>query len=508
VSKFYLTTPIYYVNDVPHIGHAYTTIAADVLARYHRGRGDDVFFLTGTDEHGAKVAEAAAARGKSPKEFVDEIVGHFKAAWQQLDLSYDYFIRTSDVRHEDGVRKFFERWETSGDIYKGVYEGLYCVACERFYAEDELVDGLCPDHGTPPIPYSEENYFFRLSRYGDVLTKAINDSDDPNHYEIEPAARRNEVLGKLRLGLQDISISRASLSWGVPLPFDPSHTAYVWIDALLNYATAVGYGDDPAQFARYWPADLHLLAKDILWFHAVIWPAMLISNGVRPPRKVYAHGFFTVNGQKMSKTRGNVIAPAQLVERYGADGARYLLLSEFPFGTDGNVALNSMDQRFNSDLANDLGNLLNRTVSMVNRYYQGAVPPAGAVQPVDEELRRAAEGLGPQVERALDRLEFSVALEVTRSAVTAANRYVDATQPWALARIDRDWLATVLRTLVEAERLIALELMPFIPGSATRMLGQLGVDAANPGERRWGAYPADGRVVPKPTPLFPKLEVA
>jgi methionyl-tRNA synthetase len=507
MSKFYLTTPIYYVNDVPHIGHAYTTIAADVLARYHRGRGDDVYFLTGTDEHGAKVAEAAAARGKEPQEFVDEIVGHFKEAWQKLDIGYDYFIRTSDKRHEDGVRKFFEHWHGSDDIYKGVYEGLYCVSCERFYAEDELINGLCPDHQKPPIQYSEENYFFRLSRYTEPLIKAITDETDPNHFDVEPAARRNEVLGKLRLGLQDISISRGSLTWGVPLPFDPSHTAYVWIDALLNYATAVGYGDDSEQFARYWPAELHLLAKDILWFHAIIWPAMLISNGVRPPKRVYAHGFFTVNGRKMSKTVGNVIAPAQLVERYGADGARYLLLSEFPFGTDGNVSLDSMDQRFNSDLANDLGNLLNRTVSMINRYFDGSVPAAGAASGPDADLRGAVSELPARVGRALDNLEFSVALEAIRQCVTAANRYVDQTQPWTLAKNDRERLATVLRTLVEAERLIAIELAPFIPSSAGRMLEQLGLGTAAPGERVWGAYPADGRVG-KPNPLFPKLEAA
>lgn len=487
MGKFYVTTPIYYVNDVPHVGHAYTTIAADVLARHHRARGDDTWFLTGTDEHGVNVANAAEQRGKQPKQYADEVVVHFEEAWRSLDISNDYFVRTTDERHEAAVQRFFEKWIASGDIYKGTYEGLYCQKCERYYQEDELVDGNCPFHFAPPVRYSEENYFFRLSKYRDLLLAAVEDPAHPHHYIVEPTARRNEVLGKLRQGLQDVSVSRPNLTWGVPLPFDRSHTIYVWMEALLNYVTAVGYGDDQAELMRRWPADLHLMAKDIIWFHAIIWPAMLISNDVPVPRKVYAHGFFTLNGRKMSKSLGNTLSPAELVSRYGADGTRYLLLSEFPFGTDGDVSLRSFDQRFNSDLANDLGNLLNRTVSMINRYFAGTVPKAV----LDAELPAAARAMAVTVERALDRLEFSVALEAIRTVVSQANRYIDQTQPWALAKTDREQLAVVLATLREAIRLIALELRPFMPSSAERMLRQIG---------------ADSGTVEKASPLFPRIE--
>jgi methionyl-tRNA synthetase len=504
VDKFYLTTPIYYVNDVPHIGHAYTTIAADVVARYHRARGVDVFFLTGTDEHGAKVAEAAAARGVDPKRFVDEIVPRFQDAWRALDISNDYFIRTSDERHEDGARKFLAKMYETGDVYKGTYAGLYCVGCERFYQPDELTpDGKCPLHLRVPEHYSEENWFFKLSKYGQLLERAIADGQ----FEVEPASRKNEVLGKIRAGLQDISISRATLTWGIQLPWDTSQTCYVWIEALMNYVTAVGYGDDPRQFARYWPAEVHLMAKDILWFHSVIWPAMLISAGIAPPRKVYAHGFFTINGQKMSKTLGNVIAPQELVERYGADATRYLLLSEFPFGVDGNISLDSFDQRFNADLANDLGNLLNRSVSMINRYFDGAVPGlAASPEAADEPLVSAAAGLDRRIEQALAGLEFSVAMEAVRSVVSAANRYVDQTKPWALAKSDRVRLGAVLANLAEVLRVVAIHLQPVMPGAAARLLEQLGLAADRPGDRSWGGFPRDARVTAKPAPLFPKLE--
>ena len=504
MDKFYLTTPIYYVNDVPHIGHAYTTIAADVLARYHRARGADVFFLTGTDEHGAKVAEAAAARGMPPKQFVDEIVPRFQDAWRALDISNDYFIRTSDERHEEGARKFLSRMHEVGDVYQGTYSGLYCVGCERFYQADELTrDGKCPLHLREVEQYSEENWFFRLSKYADVLEREI----EAGRIAVEPVGRRNEVLGKIRGGLQDISISRASLPWGIQLPWDPSQTCYVWIEALMNYVTAVGYGDDPKQLARYWPAEVHLMAKDILWFHSVIWPAMLMSAGVAPPRKVYAHGFFTINGQKMSKSLGNVIAPHELVERYGADATRYLLLSEFPFGIDGNISLESFNQRFNADLANDLGNLLNRTVSMLNRYFDGAVPDLPpAADDASAALVGAATELDRRVEQALGGLEFSVALEAVRAVVSAGNRYVDQTQPWALAKTDREALARVLGTLAEALRVVGIQLQPVMPGAAGRLLEQLGLKPDQPGERDWGSFPR-GATVAKPTPLFPKLEL-
>jgi methionyl-tRNA synthetase len=504
MAKFYVTTPIYYVNDVPHIGHAYTTVAADVLARHYRRRGDDVFFLTGTDEHGAKNAEAAAKRGLTPKQYVDQIVVRFQDAWRSLDISYDDFIRTSDPHHEAGVAAFLEGLYQAGDIYKGVYEGLYCVGCEQFKKPEDLVDGKCPDHNLVPIPYSEENHFFRLSKYQDILLSALTNPADPNFYVVNPPSRLNEVLGKIRLGLEDISISRASLTWGVPLPFDPSQVVYVWIDALLNYITAVGYPDDANRLARWWPANLHLMARDILWFHAVIWPAMLIASGLRPPLQVFAHGFFTIGGQRMSKTLGNVIAPAQLVEQFGTDAARYLLVTAFPFGTNGDINLNSFVARYNAELANDLGNLLNRTVSMINRYRGGDVPaPVGSL-PEAAELETAASDLFRQLDEAFATLDFVAAAEAIRAVVSRANRFVEETTPWKLAKSDAARLDTVLYTLAETERLVALALQPFMPGTTERMLDQLGGADRRTG---WGGLAAGTRVIALPQPLFPRIEV-
>ncbi len=511
MPKFFITTPIYYVNDVPHIGHAYTTLAADVAARYRRALGDEVFFLTGTDEHGLKIAEAAARQGKSPKEFTDDIAEAFKRAWADLDIDYDHFIRTTDDYHERGVERFMERWWQTGDLYKGRYEGLYCIGCEQFYTADELVDGLCPNHRTPPIHYAEDNYFFKLSQYRDRLIRAIEDPSDPDHYVVDPPSRRNEILGKLRVGLEDISISR-NLKWGVPLPWDPEQTAYVWIDALQNYITGVGFGADEAKFHHWWPADVHLLAKDILWFHAVIWPAMLLSVGLRPPRRVFAHGFFTVNGQKLSKSLGNAIPPARLIEQYGVDGTRYLLLAQFPFGVDGDVSEAQMAQRYNADLANDLGNLLNRTVSMVNRYFAGEVPaPTGPAAEVDHDLRATAERTIADLDTALRALDFTGAVAAIGALVTRANRYVDETQPWALRRANDPRLANALSNLVEALRIVAHAVWPFMPTTGERIAAQLGTEL---GFGRWaeatgwGGYPAGGRVTGQPEPLFPKRELA
>src|SRR5579883_809858 len=504
MAKYYITTPIYYVNDVPHIGHAYTTVAADVLARHHRRLGDDVLFLTGTDEHGAKIAEAATRHGVTPKAYVDEIVERFKSAWRALEISNDFFIRTSDPRHEAGVAAFLETLYNAGDIYKGVYEGLYCVGCEQFKTEEDLVNGLCPYHNLAPKWYSEENYFFRLSKYQDALLNALTDPSDPNHYLVNPPARLNEVLGKLRLGLTDVSISRASLTWGVPLPFDPNQVVYVWVDALLNYITAIGYPANPAEFHHYWPANLHLMAKDILWFHAILWPAMLLAAGLRPPREIFAHGFFTIGGQRMSKTLGNVIAPSDLVEKFGADAARYLLLTDFPFGTDGDVNLDGFVNRYNAELANDLGNLLNRTVSMVNRYLGSAVPAPGPAEAADQELKAMALAMFEQMDRAFAGLEFVAAADAVRAVVARANRYVEEMAPWKLARTDPARLATVLAYLAETERLIAVALWPFMPTISERMLDQLGANnILTPG---WGGISPGTRVAEQPRPLFPRIE--
>ncbi|MBM4417413.1 MAG: methionine--tRNA ligase [Chloroflexi bacterium] len=508
MSRYYITTPIYYVNDVPHIGHAYTTVAADVLSRYYRADGADVLFLTGTDEHGAKVAAAAEARGESPQVFVDLIVDRFISAWKDLSISNDTFIRTSSDRHKAGAQAFLMRLYDSGYIYKGVYDGLYCVGCERFLTEPELTSsGLCPDHQRAPVPYSEENWFFRLSAFGDQILRAISNPKAEHHFSIEPSARKNEILGKLRLGLQDISISRKTVEWGIPLPWDRTQTCYVWVEALMNYVTAIGYHDDRETFLKYWPADLHLMAKEILWFHTVIWPAMLMAIGLPTPKKVYAHGFFTLNGRKMSKSLGNVVSPTELVERFGVDASRYLLLSEFPFGIDGNISLDSFASRYHADLANDLGNLLNRTVNMVNRYLDGACPAAPAERsPEDRILADVAGDLSQTVRLALDRLEFTGATDAIRATVSRTNRYVDVTQPWVVARTDRARVSAILYHLIETLRLIGIELLPFMPNRAASLLTQIGVPAAAAGTRTWGGFADWSRVVQRPEPLFPRLD--
>ncbi len=516
MSKFYLTTPIYYANDVPHIGHAYTTIAADTLTRYYRMRGCDALLLTGTDEHSANVAAAAAARGLSPQAFTDEVNAVFGEAWRTLNIRYDEMVRTTSARHEAGVKAFVQDLYDKGEIYKGRYEGLYCVGCEKFMAEEDLVEGKCPDHRREPIWFAEENYFFRLSKYTDILLKAIEDPDDPHHFEIDPPTRRNEVLGKLRVGLSDISISRTSQPWGIPVPFDPSQTIYVWVDALLSYITGIGYGDNREQFRHYWPADLHLMAKDILWFHTIIWPAMLISAGIPVARRVFAHGYFTIDGQKMSKSLGNVIRPAQLVERFGVDAARYLVLTAFPFGTDGDISLDGFANAYNASLANDLGNLLNRTVSMINRYFQGRVPaPQGDPTELDDDLWSVVSRIFPAMEQAFSALAFSDALAEAWQLVGRANKYVEENAPWALAKTDRDRLASVMYNLAESLRLIAYAIYPAMPDTAAAIASQLGIEFQAPeGEARidwervtaWGGYPAGNKVSEKPQPLFPRLQ--
>ena len=511
MDKFYVTTPIYYVNDVPHIGHAYTTIAADVLARYHRRLGDNVFFLTGTDEHGANVAQAAAAHGKSPLEYCDGIAGEFKRAWRTLNICNDFFVRTTDPYHERAVQAFMQRLYDRGFIEKGRYEGRYCVSCERYYGEDELVNGLCPIHRREAVWYAEDNYFFQLSKFAEPLARALTDENDPNHFEVSPPARRNEVLGKIRVGLDNISVSRATLPWGIPLPFDSSQTTYVWVDALLNYITALGFGDDEERLLTFWPADVQLMAKDILWFHAIVWPAMLLAAGLPTPRRVFAHGFFTIEGQKMSKTLGNVIRPDDLVEKYGVDGTRYLVLSAFPFGTDGDISLANFTEKYNADLANDLGNLLNRTISMVNRYFGGIVPePAGEATASDAELKEAAGQAFVGQEAAINNIAFSDGLASVWQLISRANKYVEENAPWALAKTNQQRLARVLYNLLETLRLLAHAIAPFMPGTATVMAAQLGVDVDSRQPWRqsieWGGFPTGGTVIKKPIPLFPKIQ--
>jgi methionyl-tRNA synthetase len=453
MSKFYLTTPIYYVNDIPHVGHAYTTIAADVLARYHRILGDQTFFLTGTDEHGAKVAEAAKARGLEPKEFCDEVAPNFRETWRKLNISHDYFIRTTDPGHEKIVSDFLLKIYENGDIYKGTYEGLYCVGCEKFLTEVDLVDGLCPYHKKKPVKQGEENYFFRLSQYVQKLIKAISDPKDPNHYQIGPESRYNEVLSKLKLGVGDISISRAEVTWGIPIPWDPTQTIYVWVDALINYYSATLITQRP----NLWPAELHLMAKDILWFHAVIWPAMLIAAGLKPPKEVFAHGFFTVEGEKMSKTIGNVILPEALVDKFGADGTRYLLLSEFPFGSDGDLSLKRLEERYNSDLANGLGNLVQRLAALAQKAGVSVEPPAE--KPLLDLSYRTS----------LDKKDFQGALNYIWKKISSTDKKIENTKPWELIKRDPQKAETVLDNLVRQIREINELLLPFMPETAAKI---------------------------------------
>jgi methionyl-tRNA synthetase len=503
MSRFYVTTPIYYVNDVPHIGHAYTTVAGDVLTRWRRLWGDEVFYLTGTDEHGLKVQRAAEARGVSPSQLVDETAGHFRETWDGLDIAYDDFIRTTEPRHYAAVQQFLQLIYDAGDIELGTYEGLYCVSCEAYYTEDELVEGSCPIHMRPVEHVVEENYFFKLSRYEDRLLE---------HYAahpeaVQPETRLNEVLGFIRGGLQDFSMSRTSINWGVPLPWDSKHVAYVWADALFNYCTAVGYATDDARFKKWWPVDYHLVGKDILRFHAVYWPAMLMSAGIEPPRCVFAHGWLLVGGEKMSKTRLNQIAPADLVADFGIDGFRYHFMADQRFGPDGDFSYEAMLQRYNADLANNFGNLANRVLNMAMNYCGGVVPDARADGPLKPAAARAFDGIAD----ALTRLDFAGGFASVWDLIRATNGYIEDSKPWELNKQgDADGVAAVLGDCLESLRIVALLASPVIPNAAAELWRRLGLpgrpeDARLPDAAAWGRLPA-GATLEKGDPLFPRKE--
>lgn len=446
MSKFFATTPIYYVNDVPHIGHTYTTVAADVITRYHKLIGDDAMLLTGTDEHGAKIAEAAKKHDKKPKDYADEISEEFKKAWRLLNIDYVRFIRTTDSDHIKVAQDFLQKLYQTGAIEEKprLYKGLYCVGHEKFMSAEELVNGLCPDHQTKPIEHSEENYYFRLNSYKEKLIRLIT----ADEIKVRPESRKNEILGKLNQGLEDISISRASLEWGIPLPFDKNQTVYVWVEALINYYT---YGSQN----NVWPADLHLVGKDILWFHAVIWPAMLLAIDEQLPRQVFAHGFFTISGKKMSKTLGNVIKPDELVNKYGVDGARYVLLSAFPFGEDGDFSWPELDRFYNADLANGLGNLVARVARLCEQ--NNIVAP------------EVIEQFDPEVKKLLEEFKFNEALAWIWSTISLADKRVNEEKPWELKE-----LATkeVLEELVQLIHRIAFNLKPFLPQTSEKILAQ------------------------------------
>jgi len=495
MSKKYITTPIYYINDVPHIGHAYTTIAADVLARYYKSKGDDVFFLTGTDEHGAKIAEAAKKAGKEPKEFVDDLLPRFQEAWKKLNINYSAYIRTTDPEHEKIVQELVSRLAEKGYVEKRKYEGLYCVGCEKYLAPGDLVDGKCPDHKTEPVKQSEENYFFKLSEFQSQLIDLI----ESNKLIVEPASRKNEILGKLKQGLEDVSISRAGVSWGIPFPGDPSQTIYVWVDALLNYysatkifkmfspdsplpphLTSLQAGEERSGMGgTEWeshPADLHLMAKDILWFHSVIWPAMLLALELPLPKKVFAHGFFTVGGQKMSKTIGNVLDPNKLVDKYGTDAIRYAVLREFPFGEDGDISEEKIANRYEKDLGNELGNLLQRVISMINKYEITPNRRKSYFLSDEGEIEEADEV--PAAELIYDdhikNLQFETALQSVWKLVRETNVLIDEKKPWELAKNDGELeLDRVLNLAYWRLGTIATLLEPFMPETAEKMKKQL-----------------------------------
>jgi len=510
MSKFYITTPIYYVNDVPHIGHAYCTIATDVLARYHRMSGDDVFFLTGTDEHGQNIERIAMEKGVPTKMYCDNIVAQFKALWKKLDISNDYFVRTTDERHKSAAQKLFKAIYDSGDVYKGHYEGCYCAPCEAFYTEKDLVEGnLCPIHERKVEWIKEENYFFALSKYQDKLLELIEGNPD----FLQPESRRNEVLNIIRSGLDDRSISRSSVRWGVPVPIDgDTGVLYVWFDALSNYITAIGYEDDPDMMDHYWPADIHLIGKEILIFHAIIWPALLMSAGYPLPKKIFGHGFLTKNGKKISKTTGNIINPNDLIDEFGTDSVRYFFMREYTFGSDGDFTREAFIHRVNSDLANDIGNLLNRTLSLVKQNVGDVVPqPSGDPTETDQELTNIALETLAKIRPYFDNLSFSDVLDVIWELVRRANKYLDETAPWRLAKdpANKDRVATILYNCVETLRFLSILVSPFMPSSALKIQEQIGISdilsEQTFADLEWGKTPA-GISLGKVEPIFPRIE--
>lgn len=510
-KTFYLTTPIYYPSGNLHIGHAYTTVAADAMCRYKRLQGYDVMFLTGTDEHGQKIQRKAEENGVSPKEYVDEIVAGIKELWEKLDISYDDFIRTTEERHKKIVEKIFTRLVEQGDIYLDEYEGLYCTPCESFFTERQLVDGNCPDCGRAVEKVKEESYFFRMSKYVDRLLQYYEE----NPGFIQPESRKNEMINNfIKPGLEDLAVSRTSFDWGIKVPGDPKHVIYVWIDALTNYITALGYGtDNDSKLKKYWPADVHLVGKEIVRFHTIYWPIILMALDLPLPKKVFAHGWLLMKDGKMSKSKGNVVDPVTLIDRYGLDALRYYLLREVPFGSDGVFTPENFVERINFDLANDLGNLLNRTVAMISQYFDGVIPIyQGSNNEYEKSLLEVNKEEHQKYEEAMEEMQFSVALTSVWNIISRANKFIDETMPWKLAKDEskRSELESVLSHLAETLRRIAILLKPFLTQTPKKMFEQLNIQDEKlqswESLNEFGVIP-EGTKVQKGKPLFPRLDV-